>query len=304
MKKSDIKIYEYLPDSSDIKSYGIAINKNELEVGNINDLNNFTSFKLDNNIKDNLFNDDKEYIYICLSPIIDNGDEIENIIDLICIEHDKNINNTLVDILNNLSAKFSKISKKNCLKKYIGLFGELSFIYYLQLKNINIIDNYQTNNDLFDFHFNSFDFEIKFLSKLSSTITLSDRQLNWVHKQKNNHVIAINIEQNSIMGINLYQLFNKIKFNNCDPKKYLNILSKINNLKIESEELFTELKYDISTLSLVVINNEELPYIEFKKIGIEKSNIISSAKFKIFVNYWQDNGEKINNIIELIKNEK
>lgn len=295
MNKSDFEIFSY-KTKTNVKYQGIAFKKNLIKIGSKKDLDKFQYFKFDEEVP---LLGKTGWCAIALHSSIYDRDEIDSLIDLICVEYKKNSDISLSEIFNALNKKFEKTKYQNCTKQYIGLFCELMLIYYCQTElDFEIIDNYQRyGKDLFDFHFDKTDIEIKYITKQNQTITVSDRQLKEIHANDQNAIIAINLEQNSVVGSNLIQLLNRIVVKNSNTNNFEHLQTRISELYKICPEIFEELKYDLGKTSYVVLNHQQLPKITFDKNG----EMIASALFKLNVGHWSDNNQKIRTLIGRLK---
>lgn len=272
--------------------YGLEINRDEIEMGDISKISNMYIIKVDNDIESN------KYIIsfdsFCNTSLMIKS--FENIFNEI---KNKNKNFSIVDIIKELAYVFKNVQEKDNLKKYIGLLSEIAFIYFWQQKNIDTLPFFQLNDDSYDFSKNKKIIEIKHLNNDKKTIKINLNQLNKI-KESNNNLLFVVSFQYACSGVSLSVLKDYLNFsNNRLVNEYINW--KIIKLKQSSPNLFEEIKISIDSINVSQIDNNLLPSIT---IGNNKNDsILVNAKFEISAIRCVEKELMVNNLISWINND-
>ncbi|MGL4343288.1 MAG: PD-(D/E)XK motif protein [Metamycoplasmataceae bacterium] len=252
--------------------YGIATSRN-ISSGNIKNLEKYQWIRYANPIK--LNDDENIYHSIVFNNL--NEEYVKKIKELFEIEYKKDSSLTLEEIVLKLSNAFRKIREKNNLTKYLGLMGELLFIKKCEQIRFDVKDFYSYGSvDVFDFHFNNYDVEIKYGNKENRSFFINFKQLNELRKNNTNELIVVLTHFDTQNGLDLLELYQSIA--NNDHKNLVVAYELINELQNESNELFLEYKVIPEKSDYVFIDKTYLP-----SINIKENNCLISAKFKLFI---------------------
>ena len=276
-------LFEYEEEGT----YGIAIQKDAIEVGNPYNFEEYEVIEYDDNVR--MVNDSSEYHAIALKTSLE-YDFAEELRKLMQIALDELIVNreecSFSIVVNKLSSIFKKIAKEANRMEYIGLMSELAFIKRCELIQIDVTPYYQLGlTDTIDFHFpNNIGVEIKTINKDSKSIIVSDKQLDKV-LNSSDRFLAADLDINSSEGLNLEELFNTIYSDNWPSR--LKVKEKILSLKSSSMNLFNEYKINLDGTTFIWVDKQYLPVVSIRNYYDENSNKHStsliSAKFKLFV---------------------
>lgn len=251
--------------------YGIRILKN-INVGNINYLNSFLWIKYD---EETPFSDGKKYQALIFNNV--SIEMMETIKQAIEIEYNIDPQNiSLSEILEKLSNFFKKIRKENLKKEYIGLLGELLFIYKMKQKNIEVINFYQKSLiDRFDFNFNGNKLDIKVVKLNERTFKINKKQLvNLIKYDYNVSIIELAFDTTK-NGKNLEDIF--ILINDSNSLNF--VYERIKKFKDADENMFKNMKIDINQSNIYLYDKKWLKKQEDDFIS---NDSIVDAIFKIY----------------------
>lgn len=273
------------------KKWGITFS-NEIKLGDINKINKYKWISFDPNTVIN----GEQYKSIAFDGI--DKEYVTKIKEIFDCEFRENKDLSISEILDKLSQLFSSTKLKNDTKKYLGLLGEICFIYKCKEMDIDAWKFYQKNQkDTIDFGFPSFSFEIKLANKEKRSFKMSLKQLEALRNNPSTQLCALITDIDSIKGQNLEDIFEKCVegheiFNN---DLISNVKNEIFNLKKYSEKLFDEIKINIEKSNFLIFEKELLPEIELKD-----NNTLINAVFEIFI---KDNGDSLSDFMSGYKNE-
>ena len=271
--------------------YGIRILKQSINLGSLNKISEFTFIKLDDN---NLL--DQDYFHLSFEHYF-NIEILNSICQMMNTIHDNDSALSITDILISLKTIFSVKRNENILNEYLGLMGELFFIYKMQNFNIDILKFYQVDKETYDFNFKNGSIEIKFMNKTNKTIHLNTEQLINIH-QKNAEIICISLVKDQTNGFNLYKIFNQIQFNDFEKKEI--IKCKIDNLYNSNKNIFNEWKVETEISNILIFDKSFLPNVDIiNQIYKSKSFVNADFNFKVI-----ESNENLYNLVERLVNEK
>lgn len=271
--------------------YGIRILKQSINLGNLNKISEFNFIKLDDN---NLL--DQDYFHLSFEHYF-NIEILNSICQMMNTIHDDDPTLNITDILISLKTIFSVKRNENILNEYLGLMGELFFIYKIQNFNIDILKFYQVDKETYDFNFKNGSIEIKFMNKTNKTIHLNTEQLINIHK-KNAEIICISLVKDQTNGFNLYKIFNQIQFDDFEKKEI--IKCKIDNLYNSNKNIFNEWKVEPEISNILIFDKSFLPNANIiNQIYKSKSFVNADFNFKVI-----ESNKNLYNLIERLVNEK
>lgn len=214
---------------------------------------------------------------------------LDHIAQMMEIEFNKHFGQiTLSELVNNLASLFKQIRQKNLRRDYLGLLGELFFIWKNQANNLDVKNYYQQNQrDQFDFNINDQKIDIKVLNTSKNSIKLNKKQLiNFL--QTNTQIFACEFHIDS-HKTNLEQLFEQID-NSINLKT---TQEKILFIKNNAPDLFDEIKIDLDHSVIKKFSKEHLVN---NKLDLLTENFIINIKAEL--HFIED---KSKNVYEFIK---
>lgn len=244
--------------------FGIAIERNQIQLGNKEYFDGFKWIKLDS--------DDEKFWILSLKNIRDEQ-EVENIINFLNYQVNKFENITLSSIFQKFLDIFERFNKNQLINEYLGLLTEMTFILSCLRQNIDLRNDYQKNDNHFDLRLKNGKFiEIKKVNKETKSILLSYKQLEKL--SENDLVVGIDIFlDSSNNSMDLWELINELDFDE-ERLNYLN--KKINNL-IEQYNELSNWRVCLEKSNFYIIEKKYLP-----KIESNFNNLLIDAQLKIY----------------------
>ena len=220
---------------------------------------------------------------------------LEHIAQMMEIEFNKHSGQiALSEIIKNLSDLFKQSRQKNLRKNYLGLLGELLFIYKNQTNHLDVKNYYQQNfKDQFDFNINDQKIDIKVLNTSKNSIKLNKKQLvNFL--QTDAQIFACEFHFDS-HKTNLEQLFDLIE----NSIQLSAIKEKILFIKNNAASLFDEIKIDLDQSIIRKFNKEHLMS---DKLDLLTKNFIINLSAEL--HFVEDKTKNVYQFIEEYINER